>query len=340
MTKISTLLIITILFVLLCSSRLEKNLLPSYFPKPRYDFVSNPLKKDIITLGRRLFYDPILSKNNTLSCASCHSPYNAFAHVDHELSHGIYDRIGIRNAPALFNLAWAPYFMLDGAIHHLDMQALAPLSDSNEMNNSIEMVLVQLNKDASYQQQFKQYFRDSTITGEHFLKAIAQFMLSLVSAESKYDSVMRGEAQFTAQENNGYQLFQKHCNSCHQAPLFTNYEFVNTGLTENSAIHDYGRFRITKNENDSFKFKVPSLRNITFTYPYMHDGRHASLKEVLKFYTTTHTFQKNTDIRLQKPMPISANEQVDIISFLLCLSDKKFIFNNKHAFPKSMLKNE
>jgi len=339
MNKISLLLIISFFWLFLCSNQLATSFFPKQFPKPTYDFASNPLQKDVIDLGRRFFYDPILSKNNTISCASCHSPYNAFAHVDHELSHGIYDRIGFRNAPALFNLAWAPYFMQDGAIHHLDMQALAPISDSNEMNEAFDQVINKVNADATYQSLFKKIYHQPHISGAQFLKAISQFMLRLVSAESKYDSVMRGKAYFSQQEKKGYLLFQKHCANCHQEPLFTNYAFVNNGIGENQQLHDLGRYRITKDSNDLLKFKVPSLRNIEFTAPYMHDGRYASLKEVLRFYASAHSTQPNTDKRLHNPLPLNANDQVDIISFLLCLSDKHFIFNTQHAYPKSMLKN-
>ena len=141
MNKLGCILLICLGWLWLCSHQSATPLFPKPFPKPIYDLASNPLQKDVIDLGRRFFYDPILSKNNTISCASCHSPYNAFAHVDHALSHGIYDRIGFRNAPALFNLAWAPYFMQDGAIHHLDMQALAPISDSNEMQETFDHVM-------------------------------------------------------------------------------------------------------------------------------------------------------------------------------------------------------
>lgn len=339
MNKLGCILLICLGWLWLCSHQSATPLFPKPFPKPIYDLASNPLQKDVIDLGRRFFYDPILSKNNTISCASCHSPYNAFAHVDHALSHGIYDRIGYRNAPALFNVAWAPYFMQDGAIHHLDMQALAPISDSNEMQETFDHVISKINADTSYKILFKKVYHQPQISGAQFLKAMAQFLLSLVSAESKYDSVMRGKASFSQQEKKGYLLFQKHCANCHQEPLFTNYTFVNNGIGEDQHLHDLGRYRVTKDSNDLLKFKVPSLRNIEFTAPYMHDGRFASLKDVLRFYASPHPTQANTDNSVKHPFPLSAIDQVDILAFLLCLSDKHFIFNPQHAYPKSMLKN-
>jgi cytochrome c peroxidase len=150
---------------------------------------------------------------------------------------------------------------------------------------------------------------------------------------------MRGKASFSQQEKKGYLLFQKHCANCHQEPLFTNYTFVNNGIGEDQHLHDLGRYRVTKDSNDLLKFKVPSLRNIEFTAPYMHDGRFASLKDVLRFYASPHPTQANTDNSVKHPFPLSANDQVDLLAFLLCLSDKHFIFNPQHAYPKSMLKN-
>ena len=194
---------------------------PKGWPAPLYDFSKNPLTKDKIALGRSLFYDPNLSANGTISCASCHSPYNSFAHTDHALSHGINDRIGTRNAPPLMNLAWQKTFMWDGAIHHLDFQALAPLTNENEMGSDFPLLISRMNSSNVYNKQFAAAFGDSTVTGERTLKAISQFLLTLVSCNSKYDSVQSNLAEFTAQEYSGLQLFNQHCNSCHTAPLFS-----------------------------------------------------------------------------------------------------------------------
>jgi cytochrome c peroxidase len=162
---------------------------PEYFPEPTYNFDNNPLTISKIALGRALFYDPILSQDSTISCASCHSPYNAFAHTDHDLSHGINDEIGNRNASALFNLAWHESFMWDGAINHLDMQALAPISHAKEMGEDIKNVVRKLQNKAIYPPLFEAAFNDSIITGAKVLKALSQFQISLVSATSKYDEV-------------------------------------------------------------------------------------------------------------------------------------------------------
>lgn len=311
---------------------------PKSWPKPHYDFTKNPLSTSKIELGRVLFYDPILSKNNTISCASCHSQYTAFTHVDHSLSHGIDDRIGTRNSPTLMNLAWHSSFMWDGAINHIDMQALAPISHPDEMGEKIETVVPKLQVSKNYRSLFYKAFGDSIITGQHTLKALSQFMLTLVSANSKYDSVMRKQTQFTVQEKNGYVLFQKNCASCHTEPLFTNLQFENNGLTLDTTLNDYGRMKITKNKNDSLKFKVPTLRNIEFSYPYMHDGRFKRLSDVLKHYTTGVQHGKTLAKQLVQPINLSSNQRVDLTAFLLTLTDKEFLFNPKYSFPKNNLK--
>lgn len=305
---------------------------PSYFPAPVYDFNKNALSEAKIALGRALFYDPILSKDLTISCASCHSPFNAFAHTDHDLSHGIHDQIGTRNAPALFNLAWHTTFMWDGAINHLDMQALAPISHELEMGESIENVVDKLQNSQKYRTLFYHAFKDSIVTGEHVLKAISQFQLTLVSTNSKYDRVQKGAENFTEQEQNGYLLFQKNCNSCHAEPLFSTYKFANNGLPVDTTLNDFGKWKISQQSQDSFLFKIPSLRNLSYTFPYMHDGRFKKLSQVLNHYTNGIQHYTNLSKELKTPIILSSNEKVDLIAFLLTLDDKEFVFNKEHGF--------
>jgi len=307
---------------------------PDYFPKPVYNFEQPPLDSNKIELGRILFYDPILSKDNTISCASCHSPFNAFAHTDHDLSHGIFDSIGNRNAPALFNLAWQKTFMWDGAINHLDMQALAPISHPSEMGSNINEVIKKLNESKAYKELFLNAFQDSTISTSKILKALSQFQLTLVSSNTKYDKVKMGKETFTEQEKNGYQLYKNNCASCHSEPFFSNYNFENNGLPIDPALNDMGRYVITENENDKRKFKVPSLRNLSFTYPYMHDGRFMTLQEVINHYTSGIEYSETLSLQFNKSIELSSNEKVDLISFLLTLNDKDFVFNKKHQFKK------
>jgi cytochrome c peroxidase len=311
---------------------------PKGFPEPSYDFTRNPPDQNKILLGRVLFYDPILSADSTISCTSCHLQYTAFTHVDHTLSHGIAGRIGTRNAPAVMNLAWSKLFMWDGAVNHLDMQPLAPIANHAEMGSSLDTVLLKLGRSVLYRRLFREAYGDSSITGEHFLKAISQFMLTLVSANSKYDKVMRHEPgiSFTYQEENGYRLFRTNCATCHAEPLFTNNDFAGNGLSFDTTLNDFGRMSVTHKSSDSLHFKVPSLRNIEFSYPYMHDGRFKTLQEVLNHYVSGIQHNATLSMELSKPILLSSNEKVDLIAFLITLTDKEFLFNPAYSFPREI----
>ena len=307
--------------------------IPKGWPKPNYDFSKNPLTEEGFQLGRQLFYDPILSKDSTISCASCHLQATGFTHVDHELSHGIDGKIGTRNSMTMMNLAWSKSFMWDGGVNHLDVQALNPITSSVEMNETLKNVVLKLQNSEQYKSLFTAAFGDNTITGQRILKALSQFELMLVSSNSKYDKVMRKEAVFTNQEQNGYQLFKTNCASCHSEPLFTNGKFENNGIPIDTTLKDVGRQRITEKSEDYLKFKVPSLRNIQFTNPYMHDGRFKKLTEVIKHYNSLGN-DKNLPKQLQKPMHLSDNERVDLVAFLLTLTDNEFLFNKSFSYPR------
>ena len=309
---------------------------PKNWPQPNYDFTKNPLTKEGIELGRKLFYDPILSQDSIISCSSCHLSFTAFTHVDHALSHGIRDSIGTRNSPVLINLAWGKLFMWDGAVNHLDVQALAPISHPAEMGENINSVVNKLRLTKRYPDLFNKVYGDSIITGERVLKSIAQFQLTLISANSKYDKIMRNEPNinFTEQELNGYKLFKNHCSSCHQEPLFTSGKFANNGLKIDPNLMDYGRIKITHNSKDSLLFKIPTLRNIEFSYPYMHDGRYKSLNDVINHYSSEIYDSETLDYRLKKGVNLTHNEKIDLIAFLLTLSDKEFLFNPDFGYPR------
>lgn len=310
---------------------------PVYFPEPLYAFEYNPLSHKKIELGRILFYDPLLSKDGSISCSSCHSPYNAFAHTDHDLSHGIFDQMGMRNAPALFNLAWQPNFMWDGAIHNLELQALAPIGHPAEMGESIQNVVKKLNESAFYRDLFLQSFGDSVITSRPILKSLAQFQLSLVSANAKYDQVKKGKLTFTEQEERGYQIFKANCNSCHKEPLFSTYKVANNGLTLDPDLMDYGKYASSSEIEDSLLFKIPSLRNLSYTYPYMHDGRFDNVNEVLQHYTKGIANNSFIAEELKGGVILSTKNKIDLKAFLLTLDDKTFVFDSKHSFPKKLL---
>lgn len=306
--------------------------IPKGWPKPHYDFSKNPLTEEGFQLGRQLFYDPILSRDNTISCASCHLQATGFTHVDHELSHGIDGKIGTRNSMTLMNLAWSKSFMWDGGVNHLDVQPLNPITSPIEMDETLSNVVSKLQKSEKYQALFLAAFGDANITGQRVLKALSQFELLLISSNSKYDKVMRKEAVFTNQEQNGYKLFKTNCTSCHNEPLFTSEKFERNGLPLDSTLNDIGRQKITGNSKDYMLFKVPTLRNIQFTFPYMHDGRFKKLTDVIKHYNSLEN-DKNLPKQLQKPMHLSDNERVDLVAFLHTLTDKDFLFDKRFSFP-------
>jgi cytochrome c peroxidase len=200
------------------------------------------------------------------------------------------------------------------------------------MDNTLEAVIDYLNKDSQYRLLFHEVFTDSVITTKHFLKALAQYTVSLVSANSKYDQYVRGEVEFTAQEKAGLKLFKKHCNSCHKAPLFNSNVFASNGLSINEEFNDVGRYKITQESKDSLQFRIPTLRNIAYSFPYMHDGRMKTLKEVLNHYATGIDINSPyLSKKLKKKLNLSARDQKDIIAFLLTLSDREFLFNKKFS---------
>jgi cytochrome c peroxidase len=313
--------------------------IPASWPAILYDTSQNPLTEQKIYLGRVLFYDPLLSRNHQVSCASCHSPYSAFTHVDHALSHGVDDRIGTRNAPVLLNLAWQNKFMWDGAIHHLDVQALAPLTHHAEMDSHLDSLIFKLRHHPKYPSLFKTVYGSSEVTGERILKSLSAFMLTLISSDSKYDRMVRGEVNFSDLEINGYQKFKQQCASCHTEPLFTNHSFANNGLPPDAVLQDSGRYKITHQPADAFLFKVPTLRNVVWSYPYMHDGRFKRLKDVIKHYRQGIAHSATLDPILQTPPVLNDSDQVELIAFLHTLSDSNFIRNTQYHYPKDFFSN-
>jgi cytochrome c peroxidase len=328
--------------VLLCCLGFKASFTAGKFPKPVYP-IPDPSGKDssLVSLGRLLFFDPILSADSSISCASCHTPHNAFAHTDHDLSHGINDQIGKRNAPALFNLAWQQKFMWDGAVNHIEVQALAPLLNSEEMGASLPDVLHKLNNSSFYKARFFAAFGDSNIQSKALLQAMAAFELNLISNASRYDRVMAGKDQFSETEEKGYRLFQQHCNRCHREPLFSNYQFASNGLPVDSQLRDFGRHHITHVGTDSLLFKTPSLRNLSYSYPYMHDGRFQNLYEVLEHYSNGVQVYGQSPQLLANALHLNARQKTELVAFLLTLNDSAFVNNPEYNFPKILLrKNE
>lgn len=308
--------------------------IPQGWPSPHYDFSGNPLTQQGFELGRKLFYDGRLSKDGNFPCASCHQQFAAFSTFDHPLSHGFNNQFTTRNAPGLFNIAWQAETHWDGGITNLEVQPLAPLTAPNEMAEDINDVLEKLKKDEQYISMFKAAFGDATINSQRMLRALTQFVGSMISADSKYDRVKKGAAQFTADEQTGYTLFQSKCSSCHAEPLFTDNSFRNTGIPVDPTINDYGRMRITRKPEDSLKFKIPSLRNVAVTAPYGHDGRFLSISQVLEHYNSGVVNGPTTDPLVKNRIPLTINDKFYLLIFLRTLTDSTFIKDTRFSQPQ------
>jgi cytochrome c peroxidase len=297
---------------------------PTHFPAATYDFTKNPLTTEGVALGKKLFYDPILSADNTISCGSCHQQQSAFAHQSHDFSHGINDKLGSRNAPSLQNLAWQTAFSWDGGIPHLDLFPFNPIESPVEMGEKVRNVLLKLENHKEYPNLFKKAFDTEGVTTERLMKALSQFQLQIVSADSPYDQFAKGNsAALNADEKEGLMLFKQHCGNCHKEPLFTDNSFRNNGL---EAIgNDFGRSAITLDTLDSRKFKVPTLRNIEKTAPYMHDGRIRKLEDVVEHYRTGIKPSKTLDNALKTPIIMSDTDKKSIVLFLKTLTDNTFL---------------
>ncbi|UPT69168.1 MAG: c-type cytochrome [Sphingobacteriales bacterium JAD_PAG50586_3] len=274
-----------------------------------------------------------------MSCGSCHKQQFAFVDSTLQYSTGIDNIAGTRNAMPLFNLGWSTKgFLWDGGATDLESQVIGPIQNPVEMHESLPNALSELNNHPQYPLLFKAAFGTDSITIPLVMKAIAQFERTLISANSKYDLYLRGEATLTPQETNGLQLYSDmakgDCNHCHVlGSTFTDFEFRNTGL--DSIAVDNGRYLISLNPNDKGKFKTPSLRNIALTAPYMHDGRFGTLEQVLDFYNTGFHYPSNLDANLQTAVKgrLNPQEMQDLIAFLNTLTDTEFINNPNHSKP-------
>ncbi|MBD0404246.1 cytochrome-c peroxidase [Flammeovirga sp. EKP202] len=337
----STLLIIPMLFLFSLKENDPEDekvqfFVPQGWPAPHYDFSKNPLTKTGIHLGRKLFYDEKLSRDSTISCASCHLSYTGFTHIDHLLSHGIEGRIGYRNTQTIVNPAWQKTFMWDGSINHLDMQPLAPLQNESEMDNSLENIITYLKSSSEYRTLFAKVFQtEDPITVTNMQKSMSQFMLQFNSYNSKYDQVMRGEkgAKFTKKEEQGLEVFRNQCESCHKEPLFTDFSYRNNGLSVIPKLQDYGRYTVTGQSEDSLMFKVPSLRNVEVTFPYMHDGRYLTLDMAIHHYD--YYIEDNPTLSKEiKSIHLTEKDKKSLMAFLKTLTDKSFLRNRALAYPR------
>ena len=312
---------------------------PANFPAMVYELAKNPPDAATFELGRQLFYEARLSSDGTVSCGSCHQLAAAFAHAGQRLSPGVAGRLASRNAPALQNLRWRRSFMADGGVLGLELQTLAPLTSPAEMNMPLTKALARLNADSAYRRRFAAIYGPGPIGTPQFLRALAQFTAALTSANSRYDKYVRHEAggALTAPEQRGRALFAAACGGCHATDLFSDDSFRNNGLDRTFA-RDSGRAHITSRAADRGRFRVPSLRNVARTAPYMHDGRFATLPQVLAHYAHGVQPSPTLDPLLRQPggrlgIALSARQQADIVAFLQTLTDESFLTDRRLAPP-------
>ncbi len=311
--------------------------LPTNFPEPAYDLLANPLTEEGIVLGKMLFYDAALSRDNTISCGFCHQQPTAFTHHGHDVSHGIGDQLGRRNSLPVQNLIWYRNFFWDGGVHNLDLVPLNAISNPVEMDEETPNILRKLEGQQKYRDQFKAAFGSEEINSTRFLQSLTQFMATMISANSRYDKYVRNEGvQLTPNELEGEVLFRQHCASCHAGDLFTDQSFRNNGFsTADDMLKDPGREEITLNPEDRGKFKVPSLRNVQYTAPYMHNGKLNTLQDVLNFYASgVHVSLTLDPLLMQGEQPginLTVDERSKIIDFLKTLTDEEFLSDRRFS---------
>ena len=307
--------------------------IPDGFPQPAYDFADNPLSKEGIELGRKLFYDGRLSIDSFHPCSSCHQQIAGFGTYEHDRSHGVFSSHTLRNAPVLFNLAWQTRFHWDGEFQSLFDEAAQPINGHIEMGESFSRVIDKLQKDPEYREAFRKVFRTEFISPENMLKALSQFTGTLISANSKYDRYKKGTASFSVAEQEGYQLFQAKCATCHPEPMFTDYEFHNIGLPIDNFLNDYGRIRVTGLSSDSLKFKTPTRRNVYISSNYMHDGRFNTLSQCLTHYRTGVQSSSTLDPQLKNGIALTDAEAGNVALFLRALTDSSFLKDARFSKP-------
>ena len=304
--------------------------IPHGFPPLNSSVDGNRPTKYGVALGEKLFHEKKFSGNNTISCASCHNPSRAFA--DNEVQAvGIHGRVGLRNTPPIQNLAFMKFYNWDGNMLQLEKQPLVPIITHEEMDSSILTVIGKLTDEHEYKEMFRKAFGDEKITPERIYRSLAQYEYTLISANSKYDSVKRNEgAVFTESEARGYRIFRQKCESCHSTELFTDQSFRNVGFPPNPSTEEAGRARVTGAPEDYMSFRVPSLRNAEYTAPYGSFGQFPTLKAVLDYFDQGVLDADNLDPILKENnnrIPLSEGEKEDIIAFIKTLSDQLFVEN-------------
>ena len=324
------------IFILACNKE-PKNVAPTPYmldvPKslpPIKVSDTNPLTVEGIALGKRLFYDPILSGNNSQACGDCHNQKFGFTDSGNQFSIGIDNIEGDRNSMPLFNLVYQKDFFWDGGVKDLESQVIGPILNKLEMHEDLANALQELNAHPEYPLLFEKAFNVKKIESIHIMKAVAQFEKTILSGNSKYDKYKAGKMQLTDNELHGLEVFtdmsKGDCNHCHVlGSTFSDFEYRNNGLE--AIPKDLGRGRITLLSEDNGKFKTPTLRNIALTAPYMHDGRIKTLEACVDFYNNDIKDSKTLDTVLKnvKKGRMNPKDKSDLIEFLKTLTDLDFV---------------
>lgn len=309
----------------------------------------NKLTAQGVLLGRMLFYEKLLSRNNSISCSSCHMQEFAFTDTA-RFSLGVLGLKGKRQAMPVFNTAWHTNdFFWDGRAHLLRDQSLKPIQDTLEMFESLTAVVAKLNTRSTYTAQFARTFGSGEITPGRISLALEQFMNSIVSNGSRYDQFLAGTTTLTTSEENGRKLFFQEynkffpnqsgaeCAHCHGGFNFTNNDYMNNGLDSDASVTDIGREKVSGNSADRAKFKVPSLRNVELTAPYMHDGRFRTLEEVVDHYNSGLKSSSHIDPALENTrstgLMLNSQQKADLVNFLKTLTDRGLTGNKNYATP-------
>ena len=291
------------------------------------------------TLGELLFFDPILSSDSTISCASCHKPEFAFAD-NAAVSKGVGGQTGTRNAPSAMNQDARIFQFWDGRMETLEEQALGPIENPIEMNLPVSELINRLYKHKQYMAFFNAIYGEKP-NRNNIAKAIAAFERTLETTDTPFDNYMKNNdtTEFGKSEQRGQDIFNNKgkCFDCHFGPDFTADQFRNIGLFNGKDLNDSGRFIVTRKLIDLGKFKTPGLRNIAMTAPYMHNGMHKTLHEVIDYYDEPDKFIKNSinrDTLLNKPLGLTEIEKKDLENFLLSLTDRRFKKDSRHVVQK------
>ncbi len=331
-----------------------KSTAPTPYSFPRLNFFppmpvnkDNPVTEEGVSLGRFLFYDPIISVDSSMSCSSCHRQEKAFSDSPIRFSTGVSGAGANRNTLPLFNLAWYPSLFWDGRAVSIEEQVFQPVKAHDELGLDWAAAEKRIAESRLYRAKFKEAFGDKPIDSTLIARAIAQFERTLISHQSKYDRVLNGKDYFTHDEYQGFILMNDqtkgdclHCHTTDSDPLGTTGGFSNNGLDpvlEPTGYRDKGRAGITRRKRDLGLFKIPSLRNVAVTAPYMHDGRFTTLGEVLDFYSKGVNPSINVDSKMgsahQGGVRLSPDEKLQIIAFLKTLTDSVFLTNTAHGNP-------